>query len=157
MTKPAIQIEPPLFDYRKLSPNDSGFLAERAQHIREAAKRTAQGIVLIGQWLGEAKGRLKHGQWLPWLQTEFGWSENTARRFMQVYELVKSSKLVDLEIDVSALYLIAAPKTPQPVRAAIIERAQTGEPISYAKATAIAENHIKREIMEQFPFMQREE
>jgi hypothetical protein len=157
MTKPAIQIEQPLFDYRDLSANDSCFLAERAQHIREAAKRTAQGIVQIGQWLSEAKGRLKHGQWLPWLRTEFGWSDRTAQNFLQVHRAFKSANFSDLEIDVSALYLIAAPKTPQPVRAAIIERAQTGEPISYAKATAMVENHIKCEIADQFPFMQREE
>jgi hypothetical protein len=36
--------------------------------LREMAKRTAQGIVLIGQWLSEAKQQLPHGDWLPWLK-----------------------------------------------------------------------------------------
>jgi hypothetical protein len=71
------------------------------------AKKTAEGIVLIGQWLTEAKARLKHGQWLPWLETEFGWAERTARNFMQVHAAFKSANFADLEIDVSALYLIA--------------------------------------------------
>jgi hypothetical protein len=53
--------------------------------------------------------RLKRGQFLRWIEREFAWSEWTARRFMLVHEHVKSSKLHDLEIDVSALYLIAAP------------------------------------------------
>jgi hypothetical protein len=42
---------------------------------------------------------------------------------MQVYEACKSGTVHDLDIDVSALYLIAAPKTPEPVRKEIIERA----------------------------------
>jgi hypothetical protein len=32
-----------------------------------------------------------------------------------------------LKIDVSALYLIAAPRTPEPVRAAAMSRAENGE------------------------------
>ena len=50
---------------------------------------------------------------------------------MNVYEKVKCSTvehLQDLQIDVSTLYLIAAPKTPKPVRQEIIKRAQAGEP-----------------------------
>jgi hypothetical protein len=55
------------------------------------------------------------GSWLQWLETEFGWSERTAQRFMQVFAR-KSETVSDLQIDVSALYLIAAPKTLEPVR-----------------------------------------
>jgi len=46
-----------------------------------------------------------------------------AERFMKVYEAVKSDTVSDLPIDVSTLYLIAAPKTPEPVRQEIIKRA----------------------------------
>ena len=35
---------------------------------------------------------------------------------MEVHERFKTAKLADLEIDVSALYLIADPKTPEEVR-----------------------------------------
>jgi hypothetical protein len=55
-------------------------------------------------------------QWLPWLKAEFGWSEMTAKRFVQVYRAFKSNNLVDLAIDVSSLYLLAAPKTTPAVR-----------------------------------------
>jgi hypothetical protein len=51
-----------LFDYSKLEPEVGAFGKERETLIREAAKRTAQGIVLIGQWLTEVKDRLPHGQ-----------------------------------------------------------------------------------------------
>jgi hypothetical protein len=46
----------------------------------------------------------------------------SAERFMHVAARFKLDKLSNLEIDVSALYLIAEPKTPEPVRAAIISR-----------------------------------
>ena len=80
--------------------------------------------MLIGQWLSEVKERLPHGQWLPWLKTEFGWSQPTAWRFISVYDQIKLSNLNNLQIDVSALYHIAAPSTPEPVRREVIERAQ---------------------------------
>jgi hypothetical protein len=141
MTRPAIQIEQPLFDYREMAADDRGYVKERALRIRDAAKRTAEGIIRIGQWLTEAKARLKHGQWLPWLESEFGWSQKTAWNFMQVYESIKLETVTNLPIDVSALYLIAAPKTPEPVRQEIIKRAEAGESMTRAKAVEVFEEY----------------
>lgn len=131
--------QPQLFDYRELAADDRGYVKDRAERIRDVAKKTAQGIILIGQWLTEAKSRLKHGQWLPWLETEFGWTDRTARKLMLVHESFKSEQYSDLEIDVSALYLISAPKTPEPVRKEVIARAQAGEPMTHAKAVEVHE------------------
>jgi protein gp37 len=139
MTKPAIQIEQPLFDYRELESDDRAFVKERALRIRDVAKRTAEGIIQIGQWLSEAKARIPHGGWLPWLESEFGWSISTATNFMRVFENVKFANVTNLEIDVSALYFIAAPKTPEPVRQEIIKRAEAGEPMTKAKAVEVFE------------------
>jgi Protein of unknown function (DUF3102) len=94
-------------------------------------------LVIIGAWLSEAKARLNHGQWLPWLKTEFGGAERTAQNFMAVYQASKSIDFADLEIEVSALYLIAAPKTPESVRAEVIRRASQGEPMTWAKAVDV--------------------
>ncbi len=131
------------FDYRALEPDDRGFVEERALKIRDAAKRTAQTIVLIGQWLTEVKTRLPHGAWSPWLETEFGWSDQSARRFIHVYENIKVNTLLNLDIDVSALYLIAAPKTPESVRQEVIRRAESGEPMTRAKAVEVLEEYEK--------------
>ena len=50
---------------------------------------------------------------MPWLEREFRWTAETALRFMQVAEAVgKNNKLLDLDIGVSSLYLLAAPSTP---------------------------------------------
>ena len=132
------------FDYRVLAEDDRAFVKERELLIRETAQRTAQGIVAIGQWLTEAKDRLGHGRWLPWLEGEFGWADRTARRFMTVYDAFKLDKLSDLEIDVSALYLVAAPSTPAPVREEVVRRAKNGEPMTRAKAMEVLETYEAR-------------
>ena len=70
---------------------------------------TAACIVQIGQYLTEVKGRLKHGKFQEWIAREFSWGDDSARNFMHVYERFKNRNFRNLEIDVSALYLIAAP------------------------------------------------
>jgi hypothetical protein len=51
---------------------------------------------------------MDHGKWGSWLETEFGWSHQTAGRFMQVFEFSgKLSKLDNLNLPVSGLYLLA--------------------------------------------------
>ena len=52
---------------------------------------TAENILRIGEHLVAVKERLEHGKWLPWLQSEFGWTDMTAQRFMQVYRMVPAA------------------------------------------------------------------
>jgi hypothetical protein len=129
------------FDYRALEANDQAFVKEREVLIREAVKQTAQGIVKIGQWLSEVKERLGHGQWLPWLKGSFGWSQRAAYNFISVYEASKLANFANLEIDVSALYLIAAPATSAPVLQEVIRRAEAGEPMTRAKVKKVLEDY----------------
>ncbi len=134
------------FNYRTLESGDCSFVKDRAVRIHDLARKTAEAIRLIGQWLTEVKERLPHGAWESWLHSEFAWTDRTAQRLMQVYEAFKSDNLSDLSIDVSALYLIAAPKTPEPVRQEIIYRAQTGEHITHAKAVRVRVSYEEHEV-----------
>ena len=87
-------------------------VSERSVETAKAVKREA-----IPEVIKLVEDRLGHGHWLPWLDGEFGWTEMTATRFMRVYDMVKSRNLRDLpSFDVSALYLLAAPSTPEAVR-----------------------------------------
>jgi hypothetical protein len=54
------------------------------------------------------------------LECEFEWSESAALKFMQVHELSKSVNFTDLDVPVSALYLLAAPSTPEAARDAVL-------------------------------------
>lgn len=47
-------------------------------------RQLGESILEIGQRLIEAKSRLPHGEWLPWLSEKVDFSETTAQRFMKV-------------------------------------------------------------------------
>jgi Protein of unknown function (DUF3102) len=115
-------------------PTTETILAEHAAVIRARGKRVIGDIIEIGRRLTEAKKIAGHGNWLPWLEREFGWSVSTADRFVQVYENVgtKFVNMTNLDLPVSGLYLLAAPSTPENVRAEITERVATGEKITVA-------------------------
>jgi Protein of unknown function (DUF3102) len=110
-------------------------LAEHAKAIRALGKRAVADIIEIGRRLTEAKAIAGHGNWLPWLEREFGWTDKTAEKWMHVYALSLKFELgsnIDVRPTLSALYLLAAPSTPDEVREAVIERSEAGEHFSAA-------------------------
>jgi len=109
--------------------------AEHAEAIRSLGKRVVTDVIEIGRRLTECKKIVGHGNWLPWLEHEFGWSDRQALNFTRVYELAetKSEKFSDLNLPVSSLYLLAAPRTPPKVRDEIIDRAEHGEKIKHGE------------------------
>src|SRR6516164_3119924 len=128
----------------KRIPSDNRILAKHATAIRRLGKRVVADVIEIGRLLTECKRICGHGNWLPWLDREFGWTDDTALNFMRVYELSKSRNFRDLSLPLSGLYLLAAPSTPQEARDEIIERAQAGETIPVAEAKRIIE-HAKNQ------------
>ncbi len=101
-------------------------------------KRTAQGIIEIGQKLIEVKKRLGHGRFLDWLSAEFDWHRDTANKFMHVAERFDSRQMSKISTFApSALYVLAAPSTPETARQEALERASSGESITYKTAKEI--------------------
>jgi hypothetical protein len=125
------EITTPAFDYRQLEGDDWKFVQDARDEIKRLGKQTVESICEIGRLLTEVKARLSHGQWLPWLAAEFAWSETTARRFMDSYELFKSAKLEDLprllELPPSAVAELAASSTPGPARREVLEQVAAGD------------------------------
>jgi hypothetical protein len=109
--------------------SDEFFLTAAANAIRWLAKNVVGDVVEIGRLLTEAKERCAHGDWLPWLQKEFSWHERTAQNFMRVHQLSKNENFSDLAValDLSSLYLLARPSTPESVRDAAAARVRAGE------------------------------
>jgi hypothetical protein len=107
-------------------------LAGHAAAIRTFSKHIIEDIIEIGRHLTKAKAIVGHGNFGSWINQEFGWSATTALNFMRVYELSLSNpqRVVDLDLPMSALYLLAAPSTPEEARTEIIDRAAAGEPVS---------------------------
>jgi hypothetical protein len=120
------------------------FVQEQTEEIRRLAARSSADIVEIGHRLIAVKEHLAHGEFLPWIDREFGWSDVTARRFMSVARAF--GQIVHGErFEARALYALASGDVPEEVRQEFVARAEAGEPVRYrdvkeaveqAKATA---------------------
>jgi len=122
-------------------------LAEHADAIRLLGKQTVENIIEIGRRLVDCRdNHLVHGQWLPWLNREFGWSRQTADNFIHVYEARhKLPNFSNLKLPISSIYLLAAPSTPEPAKAEVIERAKTGEALPVSEIKRAIKKHKDRE------------
>jgi Protein of unknown function (DUF3102) len=122
-------------------------LVEHANAIRALRSRIVSDVAEIGRRLIEVKKIVGHGNWLPWLDREFGWTDHTALNFMRVHEFVvglSNSKTVSdlvLTLPVSSVYLLAAPSTPPEAQDEIIERAKAGETLPVAEVKQVIERH----------------
>jgi Protein of unknown function (DUF3102) len=133
------------FDYGQLDGESWQFVQNARDQIKRLGKQTVESIVEIGRLLTEVKARLPHGQWLPWLQAEFRWSETTARRFMDSYSLIKSAKLEDLpkllELPPSAIADLGASSTPELARQEVLAKVKQGEKVKTKAVKAVVAKH----------------
>jgi Protein of unknown function (DUF3102) len=117
-------------------------LTEHATAIRGLGKRVAADVIEIGRRLADCRDHhLERGKWLPWLQTEFDWSERTALNFIRVWEQSKSANFADFDLPISSLYLLAAPSTPKTARKEIAKRAKGGKKIKHDDVKKIVKKH----------------
>ena len=120
------------FDYETLTSEQRTLVKQCTGEIRERLQRSAQDIWEIGQRLFDVRDQLKHGQFDSWLKAEFGWSRRTAYNFIKVYEAFgERTKLAQINISASALYLLAAESTPPEVREEYLLKAEKGEKITH--------------------------
>ena len=124
------------FDQSQLPEDVQALLQGAAERIRVRLKRTAEDIIEIGHDLLLVKDRLEHGQFGVWLKAEFEFSDQTARRFMQVAERFgKSNNLLDFKPAI--LYALSAPSTSEEVREAAVKLAEAGETVTLADVQAL--------------------
>jgi len=89
--------------------------------------RSVKCIIENGRDLIQAKERMVHGQWLPWLRS-IDWNDRAASRCMSVARWInslpksKSDKLSNLPP--SGLYLLSAPSTPESAVDRVLASAQ---------------------------------
>ena len=132
------------FDYQILSPQQCSLVRQRTGEIKERLRQAARDIWEIGQKLSDVRSRLQHGQFLAWLEVEFGWSRRTAYNFIGVYETFPEIvNFAKLDIATSALYKLASSTTPQPIRDEFIERAKQGEKITHQLVSQTLEQEKK--------------
>ncbi len=127
------QVPAPAFDYGALDPDAGAYVQAQRDRIKVLARRSAEDIVEIGTALRAVKARLPHGRFGAWLKTEFGWSHQTARRFMQVAEAFPEIAHGE-RFEPTALYLLAADDIPPAVREHYLAEAAGGR---YVTARAV--------------------
>lgn len=131
---------PTPFNYAELATETKILAQQRASEIKTLMRRTAQDIIEIGHKLIEVKEMLEHGQFGEWLRSEFGWSDQTAFRFMHVAS--KFSQIPQIvDFAPSALYMLASPSTTDEARHEAVTRADAGEKITHAVAEEIVAEH----------------
>ncbi len=141
-----------LFDYGSLDSETRIVVQQRTSEIKSLMRRAAQDIIDIGHKLIEVQGAIGYGAFDGWLSAEFNWSRRTAFNFIAVAERFGSANFAQLDIAASALYLLAAPSTPEPARLEAIERAEAGETITYSAAREIVADHRAPAIEPPLPF-----
>lgn len=129
------------FTYTSLDPKTRSVVQQCTFEIKSLTKRTTGDTIQIGQSLTLVKQRLRHGQYGEWLRAEFDWSEQTARQFVHVAQWAKTTKIVDLSFDFTALYRLAAPRTPETARQEALQRARQGEFMTCSEAQKIIDRH----------------
>ena len=120
------------FEYRLVSLKKAEKVRQIVRSIKEKIHCSLVGLIEAGKGLLTVKEILPHGQFGNWLEAEFGWTDRTARRRMDVADQFgsKTDIMSDLEIEPTAFYLLAAPSTPFEARQIALERAQSGERIT---------------------------
>ena len=132
------------FEYSRLNKEIRTIVRQRTLEIKNLMRLTAENIINIGQKLTEVKEQLGHGNFQDWLRSEFEWSEQTARQFMQVYRwsrTIENKNFVFSQLATSALYLLAAPSTPSQAREEVLDLVSEGEKISYSRVKNIVDRH----------------
>jgi Protein of unknown function (DUF3102) len=132
---------------------DEEFLREAAARVRQRINRSAEYIIEIGRDLIAVKDRVGHGNFLPWIEREFGMSDDTAARFMNVARnMAAQIPHGGAEFAPAVLYALAAPSTPGEVRTEITDRVTAGEKVTVAdvresKARAYIAEHGTPELI----------
>lgn len=132
-----------IFDYTQLDTETRAIVQQETDELKAIVKRSAQDIIIIGQKLIRVKETLPHGEFGKWLDSEFGWTDRTAQNFMRVYQMFKNENFSDLNFAPSALYLLAAPSTPEEARTEILQRAENGEAILYTQVKQTIDGYKK--------------
>ncbi len=134
-----VTVLPPTFDYAALDPETRIVMQQRTGEIRTIARQAAGDIIEIGAKLSEVKACLGHGQFGAWLGAEFGWSQESAQRFMRVAERFQNRQIDGFAP--SALYMLAAPAVPDEARQEALDRAAQGQRIGVNAARQLVQAH----------------
>ena len=140
VTLPALPPSPPAFNYGQMSPNEVAALRAQADRIQKLNRTCIDMAIEIGRELISVKSRLQHGQFLPWVKSECGFTARTAQRYISAADFADGkSDTVCRILPATAVYQLSAPSTPPEVVREVLDRAKTGETFSPAEVTKMVD------------------
>jgi hypothetical protein len=111
----------------------------------EGYKRTSEGIVIMATVATEVRDKYGYRPYIAWLNERFGLKPRMGDNLLAVHKNLLTAKFaVDTDwraFTPSALYLLAAPSTPESARQEAIDRAEAGETITHQTARDIVDQH----------------
>lgn len=128
------------YDYSQIDAAHRESVMGAAIDIKQRERRAVMDIVEIGRALKEVNERLEHGQFLPWIEQEFGWQRSMAYNFMAVAD--KFPKFGNLDnYGLSALYTLSGPSVPEEAVAEARQMADSGQKVTHKAARALVDKH----------------
>jgi hypothetical protein len=128
--------------------------AEKAALVEQHGRKTVQAAIDCGRYLTEIKGRLGHGEWLPWLEANWNHSTVWASQFMKMANYKHAYNLEEASSVREALRMIGeaeeaagTKRTRKPAEPAteIIDNRKESRTIAQPKPTPDVEKHEQLE------------
>lgn len=114
------------FDYASLPRDVADAARSTAERIRS---RLSSSVIETGRDLLTIKERLGHGNFLAWIEAEFGMNERSAQRYMNSANMLGKYDTVS-HLPPTTIYALSAKSTPDDVREAVISRLESGETVT---------------------------
>ncbi len=123
------------FAYSDLAPDTRAIVEAATDRLHVLERKTGEQIIEIGKILIQVKVDIPHGRFLPWLEAEFGWSQQSASNFIRVAE--HFGKLPNFSnFAPSALYALASNTVPAAIRKEFVAKAEAGEKVTHKDVKA---------------------
>jgi hypothetical protein len=118
----------PCFNYESVPAEVAGELRTTASTIREQFKITTDAIIAIGEALNKVRRhKLTRRRFTEWVETECGFSMDTAQRYMRVARFVAGKNRTVRLLGPKALYRLSARSTPPTVVTLVLDRIDAGQ------------------------------
>ena len=101
-----------LYDYTQVAEEHRAAVIAHAKTIKRHERRTVESMVTIGHELIAVQAKLPHGQFLPWIEQEFGWQKTVAYNLIQLGNKFPTVGTLPPGIGLSALYQLTGPNLP---------------------------------------------
>ncbi len=102
-------------------------LGQITGRILKRHRTQIESMLENGEDLIRAREILRHGEFLKWLENEFGWSQRTAYNYMNSAKRFAGRFALVANLTPSAVYELSAPSTPDSVCEKIVKRLEAGE------------------------------